>query len=429
MTEIAERAHAVMSPSSAPRWVRCPGSVPLSAGIPDKGSHYARWGTVCHEVAALILEHTVKDNTWSPDNAERYVGRNFSVEGYDYEFDMEMADCVNDYVAHVESFWEPGDVLLVEQPVPLDQTTGEEGATGTSDCIIIKPNGEIVVIDLKTGKGVMVDADHNEQGLLYADGAAFDNDLLYGPFKQVRIVIIQPRLQHVSEWALDWAAFEQEMTRVRAAVGRVREANNVGGDLSGFLSPGQKQCAFCAAKAHCPALRGEVSSALRQTAPASVTDFPVLSLPKQASATNVAATDNASLAEAYRALPLVEAWAEAVRAAGRAVLMDGGDLPGFALYVGKRGARAWSSKAEAEKVMRGARLKQDEMFEHTLRSPTAMEKVLKNKPRIWSKLAGLIAQPEGGPVVARAGDTSKTPYTRVAIGDFPDLGEDVDPLS
>ena len=45
----------------------------------------------------------------------------------------------SDYVTHVESFWEPGDILLPETQVPLDHLTGEKDATGTSDCIIIKP--------------------------------------------------------------------------------------------------------------------------------------------------------------------------------------------------------------------------------------------------------------------------------------------------
>ena len=61
--------------------------------------------------------------------------------------------------------------LLVEQKVPVGHVTGEEGATGTGDGIIIVSDfSELQAHDLKYGMGVEVDADDNTQMKLYALG-------------------------------------------------------------------------------------------------------------------------------------------------------------------------------------------------------------------------------------------------------------------
>jgi hypothetical protein len=52
-------AHATLSPSSAVRWMACPGSVALTAGMPDHGSDHAAEGTVAHEVAQRCLQGSV----------------------------------------------------------------------------------------------------------------------------------------------------------------------------------------------------------------------------------------------------------------------------------------------------------------------------------------------------------------------------------
>lgn len=430
MSEIEEKTHALLSPSGAHRWAACPGSVVLEAGKPNTSSHYARWGTVCHEVAALCLEPFAKltqptDGGWYPENAEAYVGRIFTVEGHELEFDMEMADCVNDYVAEVSNYWEPGDIMLVEQQVPLDHITGETGATGTSDCTILKQRTrEIVVIDLKAGKGVAVDAEENLQGIMYASGAVREHDLLYGPFDTVRIVIIQPRLQAVSEWAATdfegWEAHLREAgitVRAAQAYPSLTEAWT-----SAFLNPGEKQCRFCKAKAECPALRGEVSKALSQTAgPASIDEFPDLTLPKQASAA-AGAFDIASdekLAEAMRAADLVEIWLKGVRAEVERRLFDGKPVPGFKLVQGKRGHRKWTDENAVALELELAGVEPYEA--PALISPAAAEKKLSKAQ--MKALVEWVAQPDGKPSVAKESD-KRAPWSPCDPADFPTLGDE-----
>ena len=49
-------AHAKLSPSSADRWMVCPGSTVLEAGKPDSSSDFADEGTAAHFLAATCLE-------------------------------------------------------------------------------------------------------------------------------------------------------------------------------------------------------------------------------------------------------------------------------------------------------------------------------------------------------------------------------------
>lgn len=48
-------AHAKLSPSSAERWMSCPGSVALCEGKDDKGNQFAHDGTTMHHFAELCL--------------------------------------------------------------------------------------------------------------------------------------------------------------------------------------------------------------------------------------------------------------------------------------------------------------------------------------------------------------------------------------
>lgn len=442
VAKVEEKTHARKSPSGAHRWRPCPGSVPSEGPFEDEGSHYARWGTVCHEVADLILQDVIDDKgKWAPRDAESYAGRVFEVEGHELEFDMEMADCVNDYIAHVESFWAPDAILLPEISAPIGHITGEEGATGTSDCVIIHPKqNEVCVIDLKGGKGVMVDAEDNDQALLYAGGVLEEYELLYGPFDKIRAVIIQPRLNHVSEWLITREQLDEELERIKAdaaAVPTDEEWAKMGEEEKlAFLYPGEKQCRFCKAAKNkaCPALDNFVVDQLAKTAPpARADEFPDLTLPKKAAAAVPdESVDHEALAEAWRALPLIEKWIEGVRNAVHSRLHDGkpvgsGDHE-LTLYEGKRGARYWTDKDAAEERMRKSRVKADDMFTKTLISPTQAEKKLKDNKSLWADLAGYIDQNDGNPVVGLVGDEKRTPWSVCPPDAFPDLDAEEDDL-
>lgn len=440
---VEEKVHARKGPSGADTWAVCYGAPAMQDGEPNKSSVYARWGTCAHEVAGIILQGAVKQDCghefFHPENAEAYVGRVFQIEGFDVEFDMEMAECVNDYVAHVESYWEPGDILIAEQAVPIDHITGEKGATGTSDCIIIKPaKREIIAIDLKGGKGVQVDAERNRQATMYSDGAIVEHDLFYGPFDWVTSVIIQPRIFNVSEHRVTREEHDAFIAEIREAAKISADADRLfasGMDdlwVEGYLRPGEKQCRFCNAKAKCPALSGVVSNSLKATAPRA-DEFPDMSLPKQAAnAVNeerIGGLPEVDLGKAMAATDLIEQWIKAIRAEVERRLFDGKDVKGYYLGVGKKGDRKWSDESKAEELMKKAKVKADEMYTKKMITFPQAEKAFKEKPTIWSKLAPLMAQSDGKPSVCKDGDKNEPFKIGVEPEDFPDLDEEPDPFS
>lgn len=215
-------AHAKLSPSGAHRWMRCPGSVVLEAQYPDRGSVYAREGSAAHELAALILETEA-------ESAQPYVGKEIEFMDGDEEvvwpITQDMADHVDDYVKLVREKAE-GKTLLVERKVPIGHITGEGGATGTSDAIILDTAGKTIeVIDLKYGMGVRVFADGNEQAQMYALGALEEYGLV-GDFEHVVMTIHQPRLNHVAEHWLTVEELQAFAEKVRDAAAVAEKAVN-----------------------------------------------------------------------------------------------------------------------------------------------------------------------------------------------------------
>jgi len=420
--------HALLSASAAHRWGNCPGSLAMEAGQENKSSGYADEGTAAHELAAWCLNARNLGVT-SPHefpHSEIKIGGDLL-----HPVDEDMCNFVQTYVDQINAAAEGG-TLLVEQRVDYSNAIGVPGQFGTSDAIIVKGD-TLEIRDLKYGMGNKVEAEDNEQMQLYALGALALIEMLdlADDIKQIRLGIHQPRLFAVSEWVI--TREQLEAFRVEYAE-KARDAFNyytagraevqmmfAGG--SNVLQPSEDACRWCKAKSFCPALRSFVLSTVSD-------DFVDVSqdiAPQLASAEErIANADNLHVSNCLKAVDLIESWCTAVRARAESELLKGHDVPGFKLVQGRKGSRSWLDEADAEKMLKSMRLKQDEMYSFKLISPTVAEKVLKETPKRWNKLQALITRSDGKPSVAPVSDKRDALVIEPVADAFTDIsGEDL----
>jgi len=351
-------AHAKLSASGAHRWMACPGSVKAEEGLADRGSSFAQEGTMAHDLMELAM-------------LSGKPCRSFEV------YDTEMADFVQVYVDYVESLKEPGDTLLVEERVDFSEWV--TGGFGTADTILVGDH-RIHIVDLKYGKGVPVYAERNPQAMLYALGAYAGFGWM-GDVKSVKISIVQPRLDNISEWEIsvtDLLKFGEE-ARQAAADTLIPNAKKV---------PGEKQCKFCKAKATCPAL-------YKLTADTLMADFEQLD--------EVKAPHKLTFEQLRVALErktLIEAWLQSVEISVKELLLEGVAFEGFKLVEG-RSTRRWSDEDQAGALL-AQLVGEQKAYTQKLISPAQAEKVLGKTRK--ALIADIVAKPRGAATLAREND-------------------------
>ena len=237
----AERTHALLSASGAHRWLICTPSAKLEEQFPDTDSEAAKEGTLAHELAELKLRRFFQTSDFGK---KKYTARANKLKKQELWKD-EMERHTDDYLEYIKSIalGLPGKAHAeIEKKLNLGKWIPE--GFGTADCVLVYRD-TIYVFDFKYGKGVQVDAEHNPQMMLYALGAYEALRLCY-EIKQVKMYIVQPRLDHYAEWGCpleDLLAFGEQ----------VKEKAALAFEGKGEYSPDEKACRFCRARAQCRA--------------------------------------------------------------------------------------------------------------------------------------------------------------------------------
>jgi len=372
---MANKKHALLSPSSADCWMQCAGAPALYQGIPNTSSKYADEGNLAHEVAEMVLK--------SGQPAMDFIGH----QAYGQACDEDMAKHVQSYADTVKHYLtHPTDDLHVEVELDISAITGEVDAVGTSDAVILSHvEQEIVTLDLKYGQGIKVQADNNRQLMIYAL-AVLDKYELIGDWKTVRLVIIQPRAGGVSEWVISVDELRTFGETVKAAATLSLQLVATPSQAIHHLVPSAKACKWCRAKPECPSLRADI-----------LNDFDNLDNPP--------IEDRPNIGELLGKLDLIEDWCRAIRTEAERRLHAGIEVTGFKLVEGKRGNRAWGDEKQVEALLKSMRLKHDEMYHYKVISPTAADKLLaKGHPKQWAKVQAHIVQKSGSPTVAPVTD-------------------------
>lgn len=381
--------HALLSPSSSSCWLNCVAAPYMCKDIPRKSSSYASEGTLAHALAANCLEN----DRFAID----FIGLPFAWEDGGKEhvsiIDSEMAAYVDTYVAQARAAGE-GKTMFVEVRLQLEGITGEKGAAGTADIVILDEK-TLEVRDLKYGMGVPVSAYENTQLMIYAL-ATIDQYAWFADFETIRLVIDQVRLAEPSIWTCSREEIEKFRVFVKeqsAKVLRIYE-NGFQDEQGNCFAPGKKTCRWCGKSGMCRAQTDFLQNSIADD----FTDFdatPEITEREIGSLTEYSVEE---LGKAAANIPFIKEYILAVEKQLNTRLHNSIEVPGWKLVLGRAGNSKWISELAVIRTLVKAGISFADMFDHSPISPaTAKKRWLKKNKAVWEALEGLITRSEGKP--------------------------------
>ena len=357
------RAHALLSASSAHRWLKCPSSAIAAEGYKNEGTEFTKEGTLAHEIAEAVAQARLANQLTFPNWGDK--------------FDKEMVDCAEAYADYIqEQIRDENRLVLLEQRVDFHEWVPD--GFGTADCIIIQ--GDVMdVIDYKYGKGVAVSAEDNPQEKLYGLGALYDYGFL-ADVQTVRLHIFQPRINNVSVYELsadkllDWGDKVVKPAAERAARGGDGRYN--AGDW----------CKFCPHAGRCRELTRLCTETVKSH---NITaKLPVLA--------------PFEVAEILELEPIINLWLKRVHDQALSTMLAGESVPGYKVVAG-RGSRGWTDDLDVAKILEDSGYSREDFTETKLLSVAQMEKAI-GKKKVAELLSGQILSRTGAPTIATEKD-------------------------
>lgn len=378
-------AHALLSPSSASRWLNCTAAPHLEADMPDVSSGFAVEGTLAHAYCAKKLKTFLGLPTEHEDKEIAELADYHTGEMDEYT-DAYATIVIEKYNA--ARAITPDAQLLVE--TRLDFSEHIPDSFGTADAIIIA-DGTMDVIDFKYGKGVSVSAFKNPQMQIYALGA-YDKFSFEYRIDRVRMTIIQPRIDNLSDYELsvsDLMAWTDEVLTPRA-----REAFSG----QGTQTPGE-WCRFCKVKSRCRALANQsLKTALEKP-------DPQLLNPQE-------------LADVLLKLETIKIWLTGIEEYALHTALSGTTVPGWKVVEG-RSTRKITNPTAVSDALTGAGIGRDLLYEPQELLPiTELEKLV-GKKQFAALCAQWISKPQGKPTLVPESD--KRQAINTVEDDFADI--------
>jgi hypothetical protein len=369
-------AHAILSPSSASRWLNCTPSARFEQQFPDRGNVYANEGTLAHSLGELLIRDDLKLIS-KPDFKKKLK----ALQAHEL-YTPSMLDHCEDYAGHVVAQYYTAQkhtkdaLIFLEQRLNMSDYVPE--GFGTGDVIIVADTVADFT-DLKYGKGVPVSAVENRQLMLYALGILREFDHIYD-IRTVRMTIYQPRIDNISTWEIEtvdllhWAETELKPRAALAFAGK------------GNYQPGN-HCQFCKARAVCEA-NAEFQLELAKH------DF------KDANRLT-----DADISEILTRAKAFENWLSDVKEYALTEALNGKKWPGYKLVEG-RSNRKYSDEEIVAGKLTEAGFPADEIFKpRSLVGITEMEKVITKKTfKALLEEPGLVVKPEGKATLAPESD-------------------------
>ncbi len=376
--------HALLSASSAHRWLICTAAPHFEEQFPESTSEYAEEGRLAHAICELKV---IKKFTTQITNRTFTTRLNKLKKEPHYNPEMDKTSDL--YVEHLtERAMQYPSTPNVAAEVRVDFAEYVPEGFGTCDCIMIGGD-TLSITDYKHGKGVPVSAEDNPQMRLYALGALKRYKPVFGErIQKVCMTIDQPRIQ--SEPSSETITVDELLAWGESIKPIAANAYTGIGDFV----PGE-HCRFCRGKAKCRA-RAEQYTALEEfknCVPKNGDKPPLFG--------EGTLTDEEIGDLLIRGKELVK-WYGDLEEYALGSILKGGTIPGWKAVAG-RSIRTFTNTDDAVDTLLKAGYEEAIIFDRKPKTLTQLEKLV-GKAEFDRLLGEYVVKPLGKPTLALLSD-------------------------